>query len=120
VHLDRERPDQAQAARGVGEDADDVGASLDLLVQALEQAGRLRAARASRSFPRMVRPPPRPLWLQSPTIRRGRPLSAPANTLLSPGSAGRLPILGTVEANRTGRRPFVNSLVGKRNSLRDG
>ena len=42
MHLDRERPDQAQAARGVGEDADDVGASLDLLVQALEQVGRLQ------------------------------------------------------------------------------
>jgi hypothetical protein len=42
VHPDRERPDQAQAARGAPNDPDHVGALLDLLVQALEQVGRLQ------------------------------------------------------------------------------
>jgi hypothetical protein len=42
VHLDRQRPHQAQAARRVREDPDDMSASLDLLVQALQQVGRLQ------------------------------------------------------------------------------
>ena len=42
VHLGRERADQAQAAFGVGEDPDDVGAPLDLLVQPLQEVGRLQ------------------------------------------------------------------------------
>ena len=37
-----ERPNQAQAARGVGKDADDVGAPLDLLVQTFQEIGRLQ------------------------------------------------------------------------------
>jgi hypothetical protein len=42
VHLDRERTDQAQADFGVAEDTDDMGAPLDLLVQPLQQVGRLQ------------------------------------------------------------------------------
>ena len=41
VGLDRERADQPQAARFVGEDAHDVRAALELLVEPFEQVGRL-------------------------------------------------------------------------------
>jgi hypothetical protein len=41
--LDRKRPDHAPAARGVGKDAHDEGAPLDLLVAGLQQIGRLQA-----------------------------------------------------------------------------
>ena len=42
VRLDRECPDQASTAFGVGEDADHVGAPLDLLVQAFQEIRRLQ------------------------------------------------------------------------------
>lgn len=41
VGLDRRRPDQPRAAFGVGKDAHDAGAPLELLVEALEHVGRL-------------------------------------------------------------------------------
>ena len=40
VHLDGERPHQPQAALGVGKDAYDVSAPLQLLVQPLQHVGR--------------------------------------------------------------------------------
>src|SRR6202163_4360562 len=40
VGLDGERPHQPQAALAIGEDAHDMGAPLDLLVQALQHVGR--------------------------------------------------------------------------------
>jgi hypothetical protein len=40
VLLDAEHPDQADQRAVVGEDADDVGAAADLLVEALERVGR--------------------------------------------------------------------------------
>jgi hypothetical protein len=42
VHLDRERPDQPQAAFGVGEDAHHGGPPLDLLVEAFQEVRRLQ------------------------------------------------------------------------------
>ena len=39
VGLDREGTDEAQAARFVGEDPDDVGAALELLIETFEQVG---------------------------------------------------------------------------------
>jgi hypothetical protein len=41
VDFDRERPDQTQSAFLVGEDADDMGAALELLVDAFEHIGAL-------------------------------------------------------------------------------
>ena len=41
VGFNRERPDQAQATFLVGEDAQDDGSALDLLVEALEHVGAL-------------------------------------------------------------------------------
>src|SRR5947207_4408759 len=41
VHLDSQYPDQPQTARGVGEDAHDMGAALQFLVQPFEHVGRL-------------------------------------------------------------------------------
>ena len=40
VHLDGQCPDQPQAALGVGEDAHDMGAALEFLVQPFEHVGR--------------------------------------------------------------------------------
>jgi hypothetical protein len=40
VGFDRQRPDQPQATLAIGKDAHDVGAALDLLVQALQHVGR--------------------------------------------------------------------------------
>ena len=42
VGFDGERPDQSQAAFGVWEDAHDVGAAFDLLVEALQHVGRFQ------------------------------------------------------------------------------
>ena len=39
--FDRERPHQPEAAFGIGKDPHDMGAALDLLVEALEHVGRL-------------------------------------------------------------------------------
>jgi hypothetical protein len=41
VSLDRECPHQPQAAVAIGEDAHDMGAASDLLVQPLQHVGRL-------------------------------------------------------------------------------
>ena len=41
VGFDGERPDQAQAAFGIGEDAHDIGATADFLVQPLQHVGGL-------------------------------------------------------------------------------
>jgi len=41
VGLDRKRPHQPQTALGIGEDAHDMGAALDLLVQPLQHVGAL-------------------------------------------------------------------------------
>src|SRR6266446_6386550 len=42
VGLDRERPHQPEAALGIGEDPHDLGATFDLLVQALQHVGRFQ------------------------------------------------------------------------------
>jgi hypothetical protein len=42
VHLDGECPDQPSTARGGGEDADDLGAPLALLIEALKEVGGLQ------------------------------------------------------------------------------
>jgi hypothetical protein len=41
VGLDQHRAGQAQQRGGVGEDADDIGAALDLLVEPLERVNQL-------------------------------------------------------------------------------
>ena len=42
VGLDRQRPHQSQATLGIGEDAHDMGAAFDLLVEALQHVGRFQ------------------------------------------------------------------------------
>lgn len=63
VGLDGERPDEAQAAFGVGEDAYDIGAPADFLIEAFEHVGNrydhdgaIRSLLEMIDFRRMVRP----------------------------------------------------------------
>ena len=65
VGLDGERPHQPPATLAIGEDAHDMGAPLDLLVQALPHVGRFemfmmlaRQAMESQRLAEIPRPPP--------------------------------------------------------------
>jgi hypothetical protein len=82
VHLDRERPDQAQAASGVGKDADDVGPPLDLLVQAFQQVGRLQGSTSTIAWRRPASSDTTNSTPESPRSRR--PAGSPASSSGSP------------------------------------
>src|SRR5690606_38137061 len=124
---------QAQAAVGIGEDAYDVGATLDLLVEALEQVGRAhvlvmgtqQAVERQRLFDGLLNPQAQALVLASPLREpRGKVAAGllQVTTVVEPAQLGQAIVVGLAwqVVERIAQKVHVTALpVGLKQHLED-